>query len=146
MPGLPVVSFKWSDEIVKKAPYLRGQQRLMQTLLRAKGWIVPNYNLPAGLQDVEILRVVVREDMSEDMVDQLVHDILSITDDLCQEGTSAERLSAVTEHQARQPIAKAVQESAGSKTHPHKHKDQRKHAMLPRDVAGAKAGNQGKQC
>lgn len=54
MAGLPVVSFKWTDQVTKQSPHLIGQQRLMQTLLRAKGWIVPNYNLPAGLADVEM--------------------------------------------------------------------------------------------
>lgn len=36
--GLPVVGFKWTDEFMQKNPHL--EQRWMQTLLRAKGWIV----------------------------------------------------------------------------------------------------------
>ena len=42
------------------------QQKWVQTLLRAKGWIVPNYELAPDLQDVEILRVVVRESVTAD--------------------------------------------------------------------------------
>lgn len=38
--GLPVVSFRWTDEFKKNNPRL--EQRWMQTLLRAKGWIVPS--------------------------------------------------------------------------------------------------------
>lgn len=50
----------------------------MQTLLRAKGWIVPNYELAPDLESIEILRVVVRENMSEELVDRLVTDIVSL--------------------------------------------------------------------
>ena len=49
----------------------------MQTLLRAKGWIVPNYELAPDMQDVQILRVVVRESVSAVMIDRLVADIVS---------------------------------------------------------------------
>lgn len=61
--GLPVVSFRFSDDFQKKNPDIK--QKWIQTLLRAKGWIVPNYELAPDLESVEILRVVVRENMSE---------------------------------------------------------------------------------
>lgn len=144
MPGLPVVSFRWLDKVTERAPYLKGQQRLMQTLLRAKGWIVPNYNLPKGLENVEILRVVVREDMSEDMVDQLVHDILSITEDLLHEGSSAERLSAVSSSQSGS--VSSLMRGYAAKRDSHKHTDVRKHATRPAIGTAAHEGNAGKQC
>ena len=75
MPGLPVVSFKFSDSFRAKYPDV--SQKWIQTLLRAKGWIVPNYELPPDLSDVEILRVVVRETVSEVLVERLVSDIVS---------------------------------------------------------------------
>ena len=53
------------------------QQKWVQTLLRAKGWIVPNYELAPDLEDVQILRVVVRESVSAVMIDRLVADIVS---------------------------------------------------------------------
>jgi glutamate decarboxylase len=62
-PGLPVVAFRFSDDFQKTYPEIR--QKWIQTLLRAKGWIVPNYELAPDLDNVEILRVVVRENMSE---------------------------------------------------------------------------------
>ena len=62
-PGLPVVAFRFSDDFQTKYPDI--QQKWIQTLLRAKGWIVPNYELAPDLEKVEILRVVVRENMSE---------------------------------------------------------------------------------
>lgn len=82
VPGLPVVAFRWTDEFKKNNPRL--QQRWLQVLLRAKGWIVPNYELPPTLQNVQILRAVVRDSMTESMVDQLVHDIIDITRQLAQ--------------------------------------------------------------
>jgi glutamate decarboxylase len=36
---------------------------------------VPNYELAPDCQGTEILRVVVREQASEDFIDQLVHDV-----------------------------------------------------------------------
>ena len=48
----------------------------MQTSLRTKGWIVPNYNAPKGEEQTEMLRVVMRESITEDLVERLVVDIL----------------------------------------------------------------------
>ena len=76
IPGLPVVSFRFSEEYRRENPDV--QQKWVQTLLRSKGWIVPNYELAPDLQDVEILRVVVRESVTADMIDRLVADLVSI--------------------------------------------------------------------
>lgn len=70
-----MVSFKFSDTYRQKNPDV--QQKWVQTLLRAKGWIVPNYELAPDLQQIEILRVVVRENMSAVMIDRFVADIVS---------------------------------------------------------------------
>ncbi len=43
--------------------------------LRGRGWIVPAYNLPKNAEDVNIMRVVVKENFSRDMVDMLVSHI-----------------------------------------------------------------------
>lgn len=72
-PGLPVIAFRWTDELKAKNPHL--QQKWVQHLLRAKGWICPNYELAPDCEKTEILRVVVREQASEDFIDQLVHDV-----------------------------------------------------------------------
>ncbi|KAG5219960.1 glutamate decarboxylase [Salix suchowensis] len=58
------------------------QRGLPVVSFRSKGWIVPNYNGPKGADDVEILRIVVRETLSEDLVERLVVDILEITESL----------------------------------------------------------------
>ncbi|KAK4052803.1 glutamate decarboxylase gad1 [Microbotryomycetes sp. JL201] len=95
-PSLPVVAFKFSDEFKKEYPDVK--QKSIQTLLRSRSWIVPNYELPPDVENVEILRVVVRESMSEEMgkffffqerirrnIERLMTDILEITEDLMQE-------------------------------------------------------------
>ena len=71
-----MVSFRFSDEFKKQNPNV--QQKWVQVLLRAKGWIVPNYELAPDLQDIEILRVVVRENLTAVMVDRLVADIVCL--------------------------------------------------------------------
>lgn len=44
--------------------------------LREKGWIIPAYTLPANAEDVTVLRMVVKESFSRDMVDMLFEDIM----------------------------------------------------------------------
>lgn len=83
VPGLPVVAFRWTDEVRKEFPHM--EQHSLQVRLRSKGWIVPNYELPPSLEKIEILRVVVRDNMTENMIDVLVHDIISMTRDLMEE-------------------------------------------------------------
>jgi len=55
------------------------QQKWIQTLLRSKGFIVPNYELPPNVEKEEILRVVIREQFSEDLVERLVSDIIEVS-------------------------------------------------------------------
>ncbi|KAJ6491385.1 glutamate decarboxylase [Mycena vitilis] len=78
--GLPVVSFRLSDKFAAEYPHV--QQAWIQSMLRTKGWIVPNYNAPEGEADTQILRVVVRETLSEDLVERLIVDILEVAESL----------------------------------------------------------------
>jgi glutamate decarboxylase len=48
---------------------------LLSHLLRERGWIVPAYTLPPDAQHITVLRMVVKENFSRDMVDLLAHDI-----------------------------------------------------------------------
>ena len=43
--------------------------------LRERGWIVPAYTLPPNAQHITLLRMVVKEDFSRDMVELLAHDM-----------------------------------------------------------------------
>ncbi|KAH8108454.1 glutamate decarboxylase [Phellopilus nigrolimitatus] len=96
VPTLPVVSFRFSDKFKEEHPEI--QQKWIQTLLRAKGWIVPNYELAPDLQTVEILRVVVRENMSEELIDRLVCDIIETTENLVKTDSPMHALSTLGTH------------------------------------------------
>ncbi|AEO54783.1 glutamate decarboxylase [Thermothelomyces thermophilus ATCC 42464] len=80
--GLPVVSFRLTDEFRREYPHVR--QETISLLLRARQWIVPNYALPPGEDGTEILRVVVRVSMSFDLLDRLVTDIVQVTETLME--------------------------------------------------------------
>ncbi|KAJ4466855.1 glutamate decarboxylase [Lentinula edodes] len=98
-PGLPVVSFKLSDDFKEKYPHV--QQVWIQSMLRTKGWIVPNYNGPEGEKDTEMLRVVVRETLSEDLTERLITDIIDTTESMMSESGSQILLAlSQSSHQA----------------------------------------------
>ncbi|GAA5995514.1 glutamate decarboxylase GAD1 [Rhodotorula paludigena] len=82
-PALPVVAFQFTDEF--KREYPRVKQSSIQYLLRQHSWIIPNYQLPPAVEDQEVLRVVFRETFSEDMVERLFHDLITVTEQLMDE-------------------------------------------------------------
>lgn len=77
-PGLPVVAFRFSKEFREKYPDL--PQSMISLLLRNKQFIVPNYHLTPDEQDKEILRVVVRDTLSLNLLDKLMADIIDATE------------------------------------------------------------------
>ncbi|KAG7092241.1 hypothetical protein E1B28_008607 [Marasmius oreades] len=102
-PSLPVVSFRFSDDFQKKYPEI--QQKWIQTLLRSKGWIVPNYELAPDMQHVEILRVVVRENMTEVLIERLVCDLMEITESLIKSDSPLHALSSLGSAHSTKPEA-----------------------------------------
>jgi glutamate decarboxylase len=48
-------------------------------LLRERGWIVPAYALPANAEHMTVLRMVIKENFSHDMVELLTHDVRAAT-------------------------------------------------------------------
>ncbi|KAI1092813.1 glutamate decarboxylase [Rostrohypoxylon terebratum] len=78
--GLPVVSFRLTDEFRKEFPHIK--QESVSLLMRARQWIIPNYALPPTEDKTEILRVVVRESMTLDLLDRLIADLVSVTQTL----------------------------------------------------------------
>lgn len=80
--GLPVVAFRLSDSFKKEYPHVK--QDSVSNLLRAKQYIIPNYPLPPNEDSLEILRVVVRESMSFDLLDRLITDICATTEQLME--------------------------------------------------------------
>ncbi|RYO95320.1 hypothetical protein DL763_003744 [Monosporascus cannonballus] len=78
--GLPAVSFRFSDEFRREFPHVK--QESVSLLMRARQWIIPNYALPPGEDKTEILRICVRENMSLDLLDRLISDLVSVTESL----------------------------------------------------------------
>ena len=79
-PGLaePVVTFKIKGDPGFDVYHLSAR-------LRENGWIVPAYSLPPDAEDVHLMRVVVRLDLSRQMIDVLLVDLLKAWDDLAAE-------------------------------------------------------------
>ncbi|KAI8318145.1 PLP-dependent transferase, partial [Martensiomyces pterosporus] len=75
--GLPVVAFRFSDWFLERHPM--ADQDVISTFLRVRGWIIPNYLLPPNKSDIHVLRVVLKEATSEDLVNRLVRDIMWAT-------------------------------------------------------------------
>ena len=47
----------------------------LQDKLMQKGWMVPAYTMPKDIEDMVVMRIVVRQGMSRDMADMLIQDI-----------------------------------------------------------------------
>jgi glutamate decarboxylase len=54
----------------------------LQDKLMEKGWMVPAYTMPKDIEDMVVMRVVVRQGMSRDMADMLIADIWNAVEDL----------------------------------------------------------------
>jgi len=107
--GLPVVAFRFSDAFKKEFPHLK--QETISNLLRAKQYIIPNYPLPPNEEKIEILRVVVRESMSFDLLDRLITDICVTTQGLIE--SDGQDLSIL--NQSKDQSVEKEQSSSGKK-------------------------------
>ena len=47
----------------------------LQAVLQQSGWMIPAYTLPKSIDDIVVMRMVVRQGMSRDMADMLLADI-----------------------------------------------------------------------
>ena len=54
----------------------------LQDKLMQKGWMVPAYTMPKSIEDMVVMRIVVRQGMSRDMADMLLADIRSAVEEL----------------------------------------------------------------
>ena len=54
----------------------------LSSKLRSYGWIVPAYSLPKNADDTVLMRVVIRESFSNDMVDLFIDSLNSAVDKL----------------------------------------------------------------
>ena len=66
---LPVFAFKLRGDVTNYTVFE------VSRALRERGWQVPAYTLPANLEDLAVLRIVVRNGLSADMADILLADL-----------------------------------------------------------------------
>jgi glutamate decarboxylase len=71
---LPVFAFKLSERVQNYTVYE------VSARLRERGWLVPAYTFPAHLEDLAVLRIVVRAGMNHDMADLLLSDLRGLTE------------------------------------------------------------------
>jgi glutamate decarboxylase len=64
--GIPVFAFRLRGDIDRYTVFD------VSETLRIKGWLVPAYHLPPAMQDVAVLRIVVRNDFSHDLAGMLL--------------------------------------------------------------------------
>ncbi|OCH95645.1 glutamate decarboxylase [Obba rivulosa] len=114
VPGLPVVAFRFSETYRNQYPEV--QQKWVQTLLRAKGWIVPNYELAPDLENIEILRVVVRENLSAEMIDRLVADLLEVAQSLAKQDSPVHALNNLEHRSTTEGHHGKLEEGSGSQS------------------------------
>ena len=66
---LPVLAFRLADPAARYTVFDLSER------LRQRGWLVPAYTFPENLQDVAVLRIVVRNGFSRDLAGLLVSDL-----------------------------------------------------------------------
>lgn len=54
----------------------------LSDLLRSKGWIVPAYTLPPNAENIEVLRVVIKENFGRSMVNNFIADVKQAIEEL----------------------------------------------------------------
>jgi glutamate decarboxylase len=79
--GIPVFAFRLTEDL----PYSVYD---ISEALRAWGWLVPAYSLPPALEDVSVLRVVVRNGFSRDLARMLLDDLGKVMQSLATSGVS----------------------------------------------------------
>jgi glutamate decarboxylase len=89
---IPVFAFRVADDVTNFSVYD------VSRALRERGWLVPAYPLPPALDDVHVLRVVVRNGFSADLGDQLVADLRRAVEELDRQPAPLSRPDAAFHH------------------------------------------------
>ncbi len=81
--------------------------------LRQRGWLVPAYTFPENLEELSVLRIVVRAGMTLDMADTLLEQLREETDELqsldgplprTKRGAAASRCAATGDQVTRRTL------------------------------------------
>lgn len=54
----------------------------ISSLLKTKEWVVPAYTLPPNAEDMEVLRIVVKENFDRSMINSFIEDLIDVIDEL----------------------------------------------------------------
>ena len=71
----PVVAFTLKD----KSKYNVYQ---ISSLLKMKEWVVPAYTLPPNVENMEVLRIVVKENFDRGMINNFIEDLIDVIEEL----------------------------------------------------------------
>lgn len=77
---LPVVALRLADDVTNYTVYD------LSNKLRERGWVISAYTMPPNAEDIAIMRIVVKENLSRDMTDILFQDIINACDYLEKHG------------------------------------------------------------
>ncbi|KAL3510282.1 hypothetical protein ACH5RR_029683 [Cinchona calisaya] len=88
--GLPLVAFTFKDKNKSLAFEL-------SKALRHHGWIVPAYTMPANVEHIAVLRVVVREDLGRQLIEKLFSHISSALFELSETTNSVPKILLTVE-------------------------------------------------
>ena len=75
----PLFIWKMKPEYEKDAKWTLFD---LQDKLMESGWMVPAYTMPKDIEDMVVMRIVVRQGMSRDMADMLIEDISNAVEEL----------------------------------------------------------------
>ena len=81
--GIPVFAFRLRDDVENYTVFD------VSEILRVKGWLVPAYRMPPNMEDVAVLRIVVRNGFSHDLGRMLLDDLRWAADRLQAGPTTA---------------------------------------------------------
>ncbi|KAL3510284.1 hypothetical protein ACH5RR_029685 [Cinchona calisaya] len=91
--GLPLVAFTFKDKNKSLAFEL-------SKALRHHGWILPAYTMPANVDHIAVLRVVVREDLGRQLIEKLFSHISSALFELSETANSVRKILLTVEVKA----------------------------------------------
>ncbi|KAM0952851.1 putative glutamate decarboxylase [Dioscorea sansibarensis] len=101
--GVPLVAFSLKDSSIYTVFDITNN-------LRRFGWIVPAYTMPANADNIDVLRVVIREDFSASLVERLITDIQTVLKDLASTVTATSSLESARSAKAV-VVKKTVEET-----------------------------------
>ncbi len=75
----PLFAWRLNDDYAKNAKWTLYD---LQDKLAQHGWMVPAYTMPANIENIVVMRIVVKQGFSRDMADQLLADITTSVKEL----------------------------------------------------------------